>query len=150
MKGVGVLLGKQMKQVLKDYVDACELVKETEEDIRRLKAKKGHTVQDSVRGSMHDFPYAPQSFHIEGDGYTYEDDRELREEERLLLQRRANAEQIKLQAEKYINFAPVRIQRIFRLRIIKGLTWNAVAEKMGGRCTGESVRKEFQNWLKEK
>ena len=150
MKGVGVLLGKQMKQVLKDYVDACELVKETEEDIRRLKAKKGHTVQDSVRGSMHDFPYAPQSFHIEGDGYTYEDDRELREEEKLLLQRRANAERIKLQAEKYINFAPVRIQRIFRLRIIKGLTWNAVAEKMGGRCTGESVRKEYQNWLKEK
>ena len=138
------------KQILKDYVDACELVKETEEDIRRLKAKKGHTVQDSVRGSMHDFPYAPQSFHIEGDGYTYEDDRELREEEKLLLQRRANAEQIKLQAEKYINFAPVRIQRIFRLRIIKDLTWNAVAEKMGGRCTGESVRKEFQNWLKEK
>lgn len=147
MKGVGVLLDKQ---ILKDYVDACELVKETEEDIRRLKAKKGHTVQDSVRGSMQDFPYAPQSFHIEGTEYTYEDDRQLREEERLLLQRKEHAEQIRLQAQQYINFAPVRIQRIFRLRIIKDLTWNAVAEKMGGRCTGESVRKEFQNWLKEK
>ena len=146
MKGVGVLLDKQ---ILKDYVDACELVKETEEDIRRLKAKKGHTVQDSVRGSMHDFPYAPQSFHIEGDGYTYEDDRELREEEKLLLQRRANAEQIKLQAEKYINFAPVRIQRIIRMRIMKKMSWNEIAGKMGGKATENSLKKEFQRYFEK-
>ena len=107
------------KQILKDYVDACELVKETEEDIRKLKAKRGRTVQDSVRGSMQDFPYAPQSFHIEGTEYTYEDDRQLREEERLLLQRKEHAEQIRLQAQQYINFAPVRIQRIIRMRYMK-------------------------------
>ena len=149
MKGVGVLLGKQMKQVLKDYVDACELVKETEEDIRRLKAKKEHTVQDSVRGSMHDFPYAPQSFHIEGTEYTYADDRQLQEEERLLKQRRANAEQIRLQAQQYINFAPVRIQRIIRMQIMKKMSWNEIAGKMGGNCTGDSVRMELQRFFEK-
>ena len=138
------------KQILKDYVDACELVKETEEDIRKLKAKRGHTVQDSVRGSMQDFPYAPQSFHIEGTEYTYEDDRQLQEEERLLLQRKEHAEQIRLQAQQYINFAPVRIQRIIRMRYMKKMSWNEIAGKMGRQCSGDSVRMEFQRWMAEK
>lgn len=137
------------KQILKDYVDACELVKETEEDIRKLKTKRGRTVQDSVRGSMQDFPYAPQSFHIEGTEYTYADDRQLQEEERLLKQRRANAEQIRLQAQQYINFAPVRIQRIIRMRIMKKMSWNEIAGKMGGNCTGDSVRMELQRFFEK-
>lgn len=138
------------KQILKDYVDACELVKETEEDIRKLKAKRGRTAQDSVRGSMQDFPYAPQNFHIEGTEYTYEDDRQLRGEERLLLQRKQHAEQIRLQAQQYINFAPVRIQRIIRMRYMKKMSWNEIAGKMGGQCSGDSVRMEFQRWMEEK
>ena len=137
------------KQILKDYVDACELVKETEEDIRKLKEKRGHTVQDSVRGSMQDFPYAPQSFHIEGTEYTYEDDRQLQEEERLLLQRRANAEQIRLRAQQYINLAPVRIQRIIRMRYMKKMSWNEIAGKMGGKATENSLKKEFQRYFEK-
>ena len=138
------------KQGLKDYVDACELVKETEEDIRKLKAKRGRTVQDSVKGSMQDFPYAPQSFHIEGTEYTYEDDRQLLEEERLLLQRKEHADQIRLRAQQYINFAPIRIQRIIRMRYMMKMSWNDIAGKMGGECTGDSVRMEFQRWMEEK
>ena len=146
MKGVGVLLDKQ---ILKDYVDACELVKETEEDIRKLKAKRGRTVQDSVRGSMQDFPYAAQSFHIEGTEYTYEDDRQLREEERLLLRRKEHAEQIRLQAQQYINFAPVRIQRIIRMRYMKKMSWNEIAGKMGGRATESSLKMELHRFLEK-
>ena len=135
------------KQVLKDYVDACELVKETEEDIRKLKAKRGRTVQDSVKGSMQDFPYAPQSFHIEGTEYTYEDDRLLQEEERLLLQRKEHADQIRLRAQQYINFAPIRIQRIIRMRYMMKMSWNEIAEKIGGRATENSLKKEFQRFF---
>lgn len=135
------------KQVLKDYVDACELVKETEEDIRKLKAKRGRTVQDSVKGSMQDFPYAPQSFHIEGTEYTYEDDRLLQEEERLLLQRKEHADQIRLRAQQYINFAPIRIQRIIRMRYMMKMPWNEIAEKIGGRATENSLKKEFQRFF---
>ena len=28
------------KQILQDYIDACELIKETEQDIQRLQRKK--------------------------------------------------------------------------------------------------------------
>ena len=45
------------KQILMDYIDACELIRETEQDIQRLKRKKSETVQGSVKGSNPDFPY---------------------------------------------------------------------------------------------
>ena len=137
------------KQILKDYVDACDLVKETEEDIRKLKAKRGRTVQDSVKGSMQDFPYAPQSFHIEGTEYTYEDDRLLQEEERLLLQRKEHAEQIRLRAQQYINFAPIRIQRIIRMHYMMKMSWNEIAGKMGGRATESSLKMELHRFLEK-
>ena len=60
-------------------------------------------------------------------------------------ERKSNAERIKKQAEAALNLAPLRIQRIYRYRIIKRMKWDKVAEKMGGKCTGDSVRKEFEN-----
>lgn len=72
------------------------------------------------------------------------------EEERLLEERKLNAKQIKVKAERVINKAPVRMQRIIRFKVMQGLTWDSVAIKMGGRCTKDSVRMEFQNWMKEK
>ena len=50
------------KGILEQYIDACELVKETEEQIRRLKNNRKTVVVDTVKGSMHDFPFAPKSF----------------------------------------------------------------------------------------
>lgn len=38
------------KRILNDYIDACALVKETEEDIRRLKKKKKTVIQTNVKG----------------------------------------------------------------------------------------------------
>lgn len=35
------------KQILMDYIDACELIKETEEDIRKL--RKQEIVHDKVK-----------------------------------------------------------------------------------------------------
>ena len=72
------------------------------------------------------------------------------EEEKLLEERKRNAKLIKVKAERVINKAPVRMQRIIRFRVMQGLTWDSVAIKMGGRCTKDSVRMEFQNWMKEK
>ena len=53
------------KGILEQYIDACELVKETEEQIRRLKNNRKTVVVDTVKGSMHDFPFAPKSFRQE-------------------------------------------------------------------------------------
>ena len=43
------------KKVLEQYIDACELIKETEKDIRRLKKKRQTIVQTNVSGSNPDF-----------------------------------------------------------------------------------------------
>ena len=53
------------KQILMEYIDACELIRETEQDIQRLKRKKSETVQGSVKGSNPDFPYQEQHFRLE-------------------------------------------------------------------------------------
>ena len=133
------------KNVIYEYIDAKELAKETEEDIRRHRRKT--FVQDKVRGSNPEFPYQPQSFNISGcvESYVNAD-----EEEKLLEERKRNAKLIKVKAERVINKAPVRMQRIIRFKVMQGMTWDEVAAKMGGNCTGESARKEFQRWMKEK
>lgn len=133
------------KNVIYEYMDAKELVKETEEDIRRHRRKT--FVQDKVRGSNPEFPYQPQSFNISG---CVESSANVDEEEKLLEERKRNAKLIKVKAERVINKAPVRMQRIIRFKVMQGMTWDEVAAKMGGNCTGESARKEFQRWMKEK
>ena len=133
------------KNVIYEYIDAKELVKETEEDIRRHRRKT--IVQDKVTGSNPEFPYQPQSFNISG---CIENTVNIDEEERLLEERKLNAKRIKVKAERVINKAPVRMQRIIRFRVMQGLTWDEVAAKMKRKCTGDSARMEFQRWMKEK
>ena len=138
------------KEVLKDYIDACELIKETEQDITKLKGKKKTIVQGSVKGSMKEFPFAKTHFHIEGTPYTYEDDSRLRMEEILLNRRKEDAEKVKVQVEEFMNKVPIRMQRIIRYKIFENDTWEQVATKMGRKATGESIRKELENFMKEK
>ena len=57
------------KEILKQYIDACEQVKEAKADILRLKKNRKKIVQDRVSGSAHEFPYTAKSFHIEGLSY---------------------------------------------------------------------------------
>ena len=137
------------KQILKDYVDACELIKETEQDIKRLKKKKSTIVQTVVKGSNPEYPYQPQHFGISGTAYTYQDDTQLRMEEKLLEERKANAEKVKLQVEAYMNTIPMRMQRIIRYRFFEGLSWERVADRIGRKATGDSVRMEFNNFLEK-
>ena len=54
------------KQLLSEYTDACELIKETENDIRRLETKKSASICDKVKGSIKEFPYTERSFSISG------------------------------------------------------------------------------------
>ena len=54
------------KDILKQYIDACEAVKETEEQIRQLQKNRKTVVVDAVKGSMHDFPFAAKSFKVAG------------------------------------------------------------------------------------
>ncbi len=136
------------KRILYDYIDACELIKETEAEIRKLRKKKKTIVRTSVSGSNPEFPYNPQHFEIEGTTFTHKDDSNLREEEKILEERKKNAEKIKLEVERWMNTIPNRMQRIIEYKIFKELTWQQVAQKMGRKATGDSIRMEFNNFMK--
>ena len=94
-------------------------MKETEEDIQNN--RKSTAVYDKVRGSNPEFPYQPQSFSVQG---IVEEDLDG-EEEKILQERKLNAKRLKVRAEKAINAAPVRMQRIIRFRIILWFWYNA-------------------------
>ena len=53
------------KKILSDYIDACAVIRETEEEIRKLEKKK-KVVQDKVTGSNPEWPYEPRSFSLGG------------------------------------------------------------------------------------
>lgn len=138
------------KKILMEYIDACELIKETEADIKRLEKRKKVISSDKVKGSMKEFPYVEKSFQIEGTEYTYQDDRTLRQEEMLLKERKAKAYELKLQVDKFMNLVPVRIQRIIKYKYFEELSWEQVANKLGRKATAESVRKELERFFAEK
>ena len=101
-----------------------------------------------MKGSMHDFPFAPKSFKVTGMAHdVVVDPGQLDREELLLEERKAAAAQIKSQVEAWLNTIPVRMQRIIRYRIFEELSWRQVAMKMGRRATEDSVRMEYQRFF---
>ena len=136
------------KEILKQYIDACELVKEAKEDILRLRKNRKKIVQDRVYGSAHEFPYTAKSFHIEGLAYpVVKDPDELNRREEILKARIQNAEKIKRQVEAWLNTVSPRMQRIIRYRVFEDMTWAQVAMKMGRKATEASVKMEFQRFM---
>lgn len=136
------------KKTLADYIDACELVKETEQDITRM--KKSEIVQDKVSGSNPDFPYQKMSFHLSGITETYLDSAKMENEKNLLMERKWRAEKLKREIEKWMNTIPTRMQRIIRMRYFEGKSWKEIAVQMGRNATADSVRMEFERFLIKK
>ncbi len=137
------------KTILREYTDACELIRETEKDIRRLNQKRKTVIQTNVKGSMNKFPYVEQHFKVQGTTFTVKDDSRLRYEEKILVQRKENAERIKLQVEEWMLTIPSRMQRIVRYRYLDGMTWEQVAARMGRKTTENSIKKEFERFMKK-
>lgn len=138
------------KGVLEQYIDACELIKETEADIRRVKKQRKTIIQDSVKGSMHDFPYAAQNFKVQGMAYTaVREPGELAAYERLLEERKARAEEIKVQVESWLNTIPQRMQRIIRFRFFEENTWAEVAKRIGRKASENGIKKEFERFMRD-
>ena len=137
------------KEILKQYIDACEQVKEAKADILRLKKNRKKIVQDRVSGSAHEFPYTSRSFHIDGLSYpVVKDPDELDRREAILQERLQRAEEIKRQVEAWMLTIPQRMQRIIRYRVFEELSWNEVAIRMGRKATADSVRMEYTNFMK--
>lgn len=136
------------KELVRQYVDAAELVEETLADLEELSRKKCVAL-GKVKGSNPEFPYEARSFSMSGATCTFREAEKIREQERILEERYQAAVSAKEAAEKFISSAPPRIQRIIRWRYIKGLSWDETAVKMGGRAAVDTIRKEFYRFLKK-
>ena len=135
------------KNILSDYIDCCELLKETEKDIRRLRKKKKTIIQTNVSGSNPEFPYNPQHFKIQGTTFTYREDSQLRMEEQLLEKRKQDCEAMKLEVEAWLNTVPKRMQRIIRYKFFDRMSWEEVAVRM--KCSAGSIKMEFQRFMEK-
>ena len=131
------------KKMLDQYIDACELVKETREDLLKLEQKE--IVHDKVYGSNPDFPYEPRGFSIHGvDDSSY---MRLYTERKLLEQREQRADRLREDVEKWLNTLPPRVVRIIRMHYFQQLSWSETARQMGRGCTADSIRMEVRKFL---
>lgn len=136
------------KKVLSDYIDICELISETEEEIRRL--RKQEMVHDKVSGSNPEFPYQSMSFHVSGVIETDLDSQKLKRELELLKERKYQAEKMKAKIDRWMKTIPARMQRIIRMKYFERRTWEEVAYKINENMSGETIRKEFYRFLIKK
>ena len=137
------------KSILRDYIDACELIRETEQDIHNLKKKRKTIIQTNVKGSNPNFPYQEQHFKIQGTTFTYAEDGQLRMEEKLLKEQKAAAENKKRQVEEWMLTVPARMQRIIRFKFFEKNSWEEVASLMKGKNTENGLKKEFERFMRE-
>lgn len=136
------------KSILYQYIDACELIKDTEREIERIRSKKREIVTDKVKGSAYDFPFGQVSYIIRGVPDNAQDEKALDRQERILEERKAAAEVIKLQVEEWLSTVPPRMQRIIRYKVFEGMTWAQVAVRMGRKNTENGLKKEFERFMR--
>lgn len=139
------------KEILIQYSDLQEEVKEvreriekTEKQISRL--EEDGNVIDSVCGGNGGI----QHFKIEGFPYP-----EYSRKKTLLYARKATLASLEMelletlnQVEEFIaSVDDSRMRRIITLRFIDNLSWNKVADRIGGNNTEDSVKKAFYRFM---
>lgn len=136
------------KSILYQYIDACELVKDTEREIEQIRRHRREIVTDKVKMSDYDFPFGQISYTIRGIPYDAQDQKALERQEQILEERKAAAEVIKLQVEEWLSTVPPRMQRIIRYKVFEGMTWAQVAVRMGRKNTENGLKKEFERFMR--
>ena len=139
------------KEILIQYSDLQEEVKEVRERIERTerqieKIKEEGNVIDTVSGGSGN----TQHFKIEGFPYP-----EYSRKKTLLYARKATLASLEMelletlnQVEEFIDSVDdSRMRRIITLRFIENLSWNKVADRIGGGNTEDSVKKAFYRFM---
>lgn len=122
------------KELLKQYNSILEEIKELNRDIERLERKEIKHEIDKVKGSNSEFPYQPRSFTIAG--YNVQEEEQILKriltKKNILYKRKNKCEDLKLQIEEFIDTIPDSLtRRVFRYRYIDGLSWQAIARRIG-------------------
>ena len=139
------------KEILIQYSDLQEEVKEVRERIERTerqieKIKEEGNVIDTVSGGSGN----TQHFKIEGFPYP-----EYSRKKTLLYARKATLASLEMelletlnQVEEFIaSVDDSRMRRIITLRFLENLSWNKVADRIGGGNTEDSVKKAFYRFM---
>lgn len=71
----------------------------------------------------------------------------MRHEEKILEERRENAQRLKVEVEQWMNHIPQRMQRIIKYRVFEEMSWSQVAAKLGRKATADSVRMEYLRFM---
>lgn len=139
------------KEILIQYSDLQEEIKEvrkrieqTERQIERIESEK--TVCDKVKGGEGGL----QSFKIEGFPYP-----EYSRKKTLLYSRKATLTSLEMELLETLNkveefiasVSDSRMRRIINLRFIENLSWNKVADRIGGGNTEDSIRMAFNRFM---
>lgn len=135
------------KRTLSDYTDLCELIKEMEKEIKDR--KKTEVVHDKVSGSNQEFPYQKRGFHVSGIKETAIESDGIKRKMYALKKKKRRAEELKEEIDGWMDGMPARMQRIVRMRYFEKKTWDEVAMQFGMTVTADSVRMEFERFMKK-
>lgn len=155
------------KEILIQYSDLQEEIKEIRKKIEELKRKipkieqrineieKQGTVRDTVRGGFGGW----QTFSVEGfPSKEYNQKKtDLLAKKLLLNSRKSTLELLEFdllqktnEIEEFItNIKDSRMRRIINLRFIENLSWNKVADRIGGNNTEDSIKKMFYRFIEK-
>lgn len=139
------------KEILIQYSDLQQECKEVREKIEKLerqieKIESDGNVIDKVRGGEGGL----QSFKIEGFPYP-----EYSRKKALLYARKATLSELEMELLETLNeveefiasISDSHIRRIVNLRVVDNLSWNKVADRIGGGNTEGSVKMAFQRFM---
>lgn len=141
------------KEVLVQYTDLQKERKEVREKIEKLEKQietieNNGNVADKVLGGDGGL----QSFKIEGFPYP-----EYSRKKTLLYMRKATLSELEMELIETLNeveefittIKDSHMRRIISLRVVDGLSWNKVADRIGGGNTDDSVRKAFDRFMEK-
>lgn len=141
------------KEILTQYADLQKECKEVRGKIEKLerqieKIERDGNVIDKVRGGDGGL----QSFKIEGFPYP-----EYSRKKTLLYARKATLSELEMELLETLNeveafIASVKdshMRRIISLRVVDGLSWNEVADHIGGGNTEDSIRMSFNRFMEK-
>lgn len=141
------------KEILVQYADLQKERKEVREKIKKLERQietieNDGNVADKVRGGDGGL----QSFKVEGFPYP-----EYSRKKTLLYMRKATLSELEMELIETLNeveefittIKDSHMRRIISLRVVDGLSWNKVADRIGGGNTDDSVRKAFDRFMEK-